>query len=259
MGETAFRKAFKNERWLFDEAILIGYRGSIAHGTYIPQADPDSVDDKDVMAVVIPDLEYYFGLAQWGSRGTRTIMQDEWDVVVYEFRKIISLLFKGNPNVLSILWLDPTDYIYKDDAGERLIEKRSLFATCKAYHSFVGYAHGQLHRMTHHAFEGYMGEKRKALVRKYGYDIKNAAHLIRLLRMGIEFLTEGELYVKREDASQLLEIKRGEWSLEQVCKEADRLFVLAQEAYIHSALPKEPDIRKVNALCCEILQGMDTR
>jgi len=28
---------------------------------------------------------------------------------------------------------------------------------------------------------GYMGEKRKAMVRKYQYDVKNAAHLIRLL------------------------------------------------------------------------------
>lgn len=37
-------------------------------------------------------------------------------------------------------------------------------------------------------FSGYMGEKRKAMVRKYQYDVKNAAHLIRLLRMGAEFL-----------------------------------------------------------------------
>jgi predicted nucleotidyltransferase len=37
-------------------------------------------------------------------------------------------------------------------------------------------------------FSGYMGEKRKAMVRKYQYDVKNAAHLIRLLRMGAEFI-----------------------------------------------------------------------
>lgn len=46
-------------------------------------------------------------------------------------------------------------------------------------------------------FSGYMGEKRKAMVRKYQYDVKNAAHLIRLLRMGTEFLTTGELQVYR--------------------------------------------------------------
>jgi len=34
---------------------------------------------------------------------------------------------------------------------------------------------------------GYMGKKRRELVMRVGYDAKNAAHLIRLLRMGIEF------------------------------------------------------------------------
>jgi len=58
---------------------------------------------------------------------------------------------------------------------------------------------------------GYMGKKRRELVRRVGYDAKNAAHLIRLLRMGIEFLTEGTLYVERPDAAELLDIKRGVW------------------------------------------------
>ena len=33
--------------------ILLGYRGSIAHGMYVPQEDPDSIDDKDVMGVFV--------------------------------------------------------------------------------------------------------------------------------------------------------------------------------------------------------------
>jgi hypothetical protein len=58
---------------------------------------------------------------------------------------------------------------------------------------------------------GYMGKKRRELVMRVGYDSKNAAHLIRLLRMGIEFLTEGALHVERADGPELLEIKRGGW------------------------------------------------
>jgi len=53
--------------------------------------------------------------------------------------------------------------------------------------------------------------KRRELVRRLGYDAKNAAHLIRLLRMGIEFLTEGTLHVERVDAPELLDIKHGAW------------------------------------------------
>jgi hypothetical protein len=100
---------------------------------------------------------------------------------------------------------------------------------------------------------GYMGAKRKELVRRVGYDAKNAAHLIRLLRMGIEFLVEGDLHVERADAEQLLSIKRGDWSIERVRDEADRLFKLAEEAYVRSSLPAKPDTEKAEKLCIEIV------
>ena len=98
-----------------------------------------------------------------------------------------------------------------------------------------------------------MGAKRKELVRRVGYDAKNAAHLIRLLRMGIEFLVDGELHVERADAEQLLSIKRGEWTIERVKEEAERLFKLAEEAYVRSSLPAKPDVKKAEGLCIAII------
>lgn len=103
------------------------------------------------------------------------------------------------------------------------------------------------------AYQGYMGTKRKILVKEFGYDVKSASHLIRLLRMGIEFLKEGILYVEREDASELLDIKRGKWSLERIKKEADLLFVAAREAYLKSPLPPKPDTVKIEQLMIEAL------
>jgi uncharacterized protein len=239
---------------LNDWAILIGYRGSIAHGMYVPKNDPNSIDDKDIMGVCVPPIDYYFGLNQFGPRGTKEIMQGEWDIVVYEARKFIDLLMKGNPNVLSLIWLDAGMYLKVTSAGQMLIDNRNLFVGRHVYKSFVGYAQRQLHRMTHTACEGYMGAKRKALVEKFGYDCKNAAHLIRLLRMAIEFLKDGEMNVMRYDSQMLLEIKRGEWELQRVTEEADRLFKLADEVYVASTLPKEPDRDKVNALCCAVVK-----
>jgi len=98
-----------------------------------------------------------------------------------------------------------------------------------------------------------MGQKRRELVRRVGYDAKNAAHLIRLLRMGIEFLTEGALYVERADAPELLDIKRGAWPLDKVKAEAERLFALSQEAYVRSSLPSEPDQDAAERLCIEMI------
>ena len=81
---------------------------------------------------------------------------------------------------------------------------------------------------------------------------KHASHLIRILRLGIEFLTDGELHILRKDAQELLEIKAGEWSLEKVKAEAERLFALSESAFIHSKLPNKPDHEKISNLCVEI-------
>ena len=222
-----------------NDSILIGYRGSISHGLYVPQSNVDSIDDKDIMCIYIPNKEYYLGLNQYSSKGTKEIKYKEYDIVIYEFRKFISLLCKGNPNVLSMLYLDKSHYIKVTNEGRMILKARNLFVSKQVYHSFVGYAYGQLHRMTHTAFKGYMGEKRKQLVNKYGYDVKNASHLIRLLKMGIEFLIEGKLYVKRKDSHELLAIKRGEWSLDKVKSRADELFSNINVAYTKSTLPNE--------------------
>ena len=298
------------EQLLPEGLISLCWRGSVAHGMYVPKSDPDSIDDKDVMGVYIAPIEHYLG---FGRRDVYERWEGEWDCVFYEFRKFIGLLLNYNPNVLSLLWLKPNGIIYESTLGERLRENRDLFVTKKAYHSFSGYAHAQFKKMisfnqeaqalmqqleeqlvgfgidpescdagdslrtldggpfvgaTTEVMEvvkryrgerrryysgGYMGQKRRELVRRVGYDAKNAAHLIRLLRMGIEFLTEGTIYVERADAPELLDIKRGAWPLEKVKTEAERLFQLSQEAYVRSPLPAEPDRARAERLCVEII------
>lgn len=233
-------------------SILLAYRGSLAHGMFVPSTDPLSIDDKDAIGICIPPMDYYYGLEQFGSRGTKEIKQGVWDIVLFELVKAVRLLTQGNPNILGVLWLQEQDYLQVTPAGRLLIENRNLFVGKHVYHSFVGYAHGQLHAMTHLAYKGYMGEKRKTLVDRFGYDTKSGAHLIRILRMGIEFLVTGELQVKRPDAQALLAIKRGEWSLEKVQREADLLFAKAHDALIGSPLPAGPDRRAVNRLCVEV-------
>lgn len=242
----------ESDNILPSNTILLGYMGSISHGTQIPKANPDSIDDIDIMGVSIAPESVYMGLKKFEQK---EVKYKEWDSVVYEIKKFFSLLLKQNPNVLGLLWLQHQNYIYKSPDGQLIIDNRNLFISKESYHSFSGYAHGQLHRMEHLACMGYMGAKRKELLDKFGYDCKNAAHLIRLLRMGIEFLTDGELRVFREDAVELKEIKSGQWSLEKVKREADNLFVLAREAYVRSPLPPKPDYEKAEELLISILRS----
>jgi len=233
------------------DPLIVGYRGSIAHNMYVPNTDPNSIDDKDVMAVTISPIRYYLGLDRYeGSDG----FVHEWDIVTYDILKFVRLLLNMNPNVLSLLWLRKNHYIYVSPNGQRLLDNRELFISRnRIYKAFTGYAYAQLKKMENRSFEGYMGEKRKRLVKEFGYDTKNAGHLIRLLRMAIEFLTDGELHVFRDDAPQLISIKRGEWSLEKVKAEAERLRQLADEAYVRSDLPSKVDKKKVDELLVSIM------
>src|SRR6266498_4122481 len=124
--------------------ISLCWRGSVAHGMYVPKSHPDSIDDKDVMGVYIGPLEHYLG---FGRKDVYEKWEGEWDCVFYELRKFIGLLLNCNPNVLSLLWLKPNGIIYENSLGKRLRENRDLFVTKKAYHSFSGYAHDQFKKM----------------------------------------------------------------------------------------------------------------
>ncbi len=250
------RDILRDNIQLSDWSILTAYRGSIVHGTYLGTKDLHSTDDKDAMVICVPPMDYYLGFQTHGlgKKGVKEIFKGQWDIVCYEARKAISLLEKGNPNILMILWLRENDYIKIAPAGQLLLDNRTLFDGKHVYKSFVGYARGQLHKMTHGVKEGYMGAKRKALFERYGYDVKNASHLIRLLRMALEYLTTGEMNVFRQDASELIDIKSGKWSLKEVEEESKRLFDLTDKALIKSILPPRPNHDSISRLCMKIIE-----
>lgn len=233
-----------------EEMVFLGYRGSITHGTYRPSKHPNSIDDKDLIGVFMGEPEHYLG---FGRKETFEIVYKEWDCVYYEVRKMIHLLKRGNPNVLSTLWLPEKHILQSSNAWNMILEAKELFVTKQAYHAFAGYAASQFKRMDHLAFNGRMGDKRKQLVQKHGYDTKNAAHLIRLLNMAIEFLTEGRMYVERPEAPELLSIKDGAYSLEDIKAKAEVLFQQAKTAYQDSTLPDSPDEREIEELCINII------
>lgn len=234
------RLEFPHTRDDFGLAFL-GEMGSTSHGTA-----GDVIDDYDLMGVVIPPPRYLIGLSRW-EHWVRDPEADGLDVVLYSLDKYARLALKANPNVVGLLWLRPDNVLHSSLAWDRLVRSRDAFSSKRAYHTFVGYAHSQLSKVFKGVYRGYMGERRKALVELHGYDTKNAAHLIRLLRMGGEFLRTGTMNVYRPDRAELMEIKRGEWSLDRVKSEAALLFEDARAARDESPLPDEPDFARVEA------------
>jgi predicted nucleotidyltransferase len=96
---------------------------------------------------------------------------------------------------------------------------------------------------------------RAKLEEKFGYDTKHAAHLVRLLRTGNEVLTTGKLNVWRPDAEELLAIRAGAWKYEDLIQYADNLQDQMKAFYDSgkSPLPKKPNLKKIDALCIQIL------
>jgi len=97
--------------------------------------------------------------------------------------------------------------------------------------------------------------KRSALEEKYGYDTKHAYHLVRLIRMCREALTTGKVIVKRPDREELLAIRNGAWSYEQLIEFAETEDIALNELYNNTnVLPKFPDKAKLDRLCIELVE-----
>jgi len=100
-------------------------------------------------------------------------------------------------------------------------------------------------------------ENRKNTIRnlieeKFGYDTKNAMHLVRLMRTGYECVTQGIYIVKRPDAKELLSIREGAWSYDRLKEYAVSMDEKIKNAITTSPLPDEVDIEKVKKLIIEV-------
>jgi hypothetical protein len=79
---------------------------------------------------------------------------------------------------------------------------------------------------------------------------------IRLLKTGIEILETQSLIVDRRetgDTEELLDIKKGKYTYDQVMEMAKNLYQKLDEAAENSTLPKQVDAEVVNQLCIELV------
>lgn len=94
---------------------------------------------------------------------------------------------------------------------------------------------------------------RAELEKKCSYDSKHAMNLVRLIRMGEEILTGRGVIVRRPDAEELKAIGQGAWTFEQLeewALEKERQFLSLKK---NTALPKNPDRKRINEICLEIM------
>lgn len=94
---------------------------------------------------------------------------------------------------------------------------------------------------------------RAELEREHGYDTKHAMHLVRLMRMGLEILERGELLVRRHDAAELIAIRDGALSFDELLATAAQLEQDMQRAAARTTLPEDVEYEKADRLAVELM------
>jgi len=105
----------------------------------------------------------------------------------------------------------------------------------------------------HQQWQRERNPKRAALEAAHGYDTKHAMHLVRLMRMAIEVLETGDLRVERPDRDELLAIRDGAWSYDELEARCEALRDTIADTATRSRLPDAPDEATLDALCVEIV------
>ena len=95
-------------------------------------------------------------------------------------------------------------------------------------------------------------ESRAALEAKFGYDTKHGMHLIRLMRMCEEILSGKGVITRRPDAEELVAIRLGSKSYDELIEEAEQLQARCEKLFETTTLPNAPDPKKLNDLCIEL-------
>jgi len=216
--------------------------GSHIYGTNIETSDYDFegifVEPKEVLFGVHNVGEVDFSTNKTSERNKST----DIDYKLYAFKKFVTLCAtKSNPNKLELLYVRENHIQFINKWGQMLRDNRGLFVSKQAYGSFMNYAREQKRRMEvkpkGSRLEDYL---------KYGYVPKFAMHTIRLFMEGIRLLTDGEIKLPLPERRQLLDIRLGKHTKDEILEMFDYWHERGEQARDRSDLPVRPDLKEVN-------------
>lgn len=171
------------------------------------------------------------------------------DLSIYNIVKYFQLCMDNNPNMIDSLFTNANSVLHITKVGNMVKDSRNIFLHKGSWHKFKGYAYSQLHKMSNKNPVG----KRIELVDKYGYDIKFAYHVVRLIHEVEQILLEGDLDLTKH-REQLKSIRRGEWTEDDIRKYFAEKEKQLEKAYVDSKLPHSPDEYKIKELLLSCLE-----
>jgi uncharacterized protein len=249
--------------WLPPNVSYLVIMGSAAYGV-----SQDS-SDFDVYGFCIPPKRYIFPHTEgyvYGLDDLPTFDQyqqhhihdssalagrgRDYDLSVYNIVRYFRLCMDGNPNMVDSLFVPADCVLYINQVGQMVRDNRQLFLSKQVYPKMKGYAYSQLHKMSAKSRES---EKRQSDIDAYGYDLKFAYHIVRLLDEVEQILMYEDLDLRR-NREQLKSIRRGEWAEQQI-REHFAMKERQLESLFHSStLRSKPDKSALRSLLLSCLE-----
>lgn len=240
--------------------ILRVRAGSVVYGT------STGASDADEMGVCIPPPEYVAGLRHFelyehhtawerpGGLRNRSVPGD-LDLTIYSARKFLVLAMNGNPSIIEKLFTPHEHVITATTLGRELMELHPHVVSRLAGPRYLRCLHRQRLDLLSHEGKG-RDVTRPELVEEFGYDVKFAAHMVRLGFMGRELLETGRLTLPMRgiELEVVRAIRKGEWSMRGCLTLAEDLEYQVGRLQATSQLPAQPDRDRVDAWLVEAHQ-----
>ena len=248
-------------KWLMPNCAYITIMGSQAYGV----GNNDS--DLDTYGFCLPPKEMVFPhlageipgfgrqtapFEQWQQHHVKDPSKEvEYDFVIYSIVKYFQLCMENNPNMIDSLFTPRNCVIHSTAISEMVRENRRMFLHKGAWAKFKGYAYAQMRKIRDKTSA--QNEKRAASIAEHGYDLKFAYHIVRLLNEVEQILVEGDLDLQR-NREQLKDIRRGEWTIEQLETYFESKERVLEQTYANSKLPEKPNEAAVKTLLLNCLE-----
>lgn len=221
--------------------------------------------DTDVKAIGMPDLSKLVGLACSSNESNMVEMTngkqgpDKVETVIYSLRKFVNLCMSGNPTVLELAFAEnvPDCILNNTDLGREVNKYvRDNLVGSQIFPAYRGYFKQQVILIE----RGMRPESsRNEDIEKFGYDVKAAAHAVRLALQGIQLIKDREGYsprLKGDELGLVSQIRKGTPTKDEISEILKRMDKELENTFTNKCtLGGNPDYEKVNEWFTNIVKN----
>jgi predicted nucleotidyltransferase len=228
--------------------------GSIVIGT------SDQSSDIDARGIVSPTEDNLYGLNNFdmtklieGNLGVNSL--GDADIELYSIRKFMQSIYRGDVVTSEMLFIEDPFKFVEDPNLTPIFSLRELFLTKALVKNYSNFAFGMYQKAFNSRINDSERKDKIERLEKYGYETKYAMKSFLYFTMCLEILGGKGLILTRPDASDLLAIKNGKYSVSEMRSILAQLDIEVKSLLSATSLVKTPNFNVVNDLCKSVIKS----